>query len=144
MFWESQSSTFWFQLLWGLLDGVQHAVNFFQQVGLLVSAKELKNMAIYIYIYTYSPWGGAKGSWLYFMATILFCLAWLLSFVHVLFSLLWLNLLYGTQGKPRRLKLFYKQEVGSTRHLSPGRAYRILVFHHDQPQNCLFNNSMFI
>ena len=51
MFWESQSSTFWFQLLWGLLDGVQHAVNFFQQVGLLVSAKELKNMAIYIYIY---------------------------------------------------------------------------------------------
>lgn len=48
MFWESQSSTFWFQLLWGLLDCVQHAVNFFQQVGLLVSAKELKNMAIYI------------------------------------------------------------------------------------------------
>ena len=39
MFQESQSSIFWFQLVWG-----QHAVNFVYLVGVLVSAKQLKNV----------------------------------------------------------------------------------------------------
>ena len=33
MFWESQLSTFWFQLVWGLCAGGQHAVNFLHLVG---------------------------------------------------------------------------------------------------------------
>ena len=45
MFCESQSSTFWFQLVWGLCAGGQHAVNFLCLVGILVSEKELKDMA---------------------------------------------------------------------------------------------------
>lgn len=40
MFQESQSSIFWFQLVWG-----QHAVNFVYLVGVLVSAKQHKDMA---------------------------------------------------------------------------------------------------
>ena len=60
----------------------------------------------------YSPWGGTKSHWLCLMANLLlFCFAWLfLSFF--IFSLLWLNLLFGTWGRPRRLKFFYRQEVG--------------------------------
>ena len=45
MFQESQSSTFWFQPVWGLHAGGEHAVNFFHMVGVLVSAKQLKDMA---------------------------------------------------------------------------------------------------
>ena len=40
MFWESQLSTFWFQLAWCLPTGSQHAVSFFHLVGVLVSAKQ--------------------------------------------------------------------------------------------------------
>ena len=36
---ESQSSIFWFQPVWGLHAGGQHAVNFFQVVGVLASGK---------------------------------------------------------------------------------------------------------
>ena len=52
MFQESQSSAFWFQLVWGLRAGGQHASNFFHLVGVLVSAKQHKGMAQDI---TYSP-----------------------------------------------------------------------------------------
>ena len=45
MFQESQSSTFWFQPVWGLRAGGQHAVNLFYLVRVLVSAKQLKDMA---------------------------------------------------------------------------------------------------
>ena len=45
MLWESQSSTFWFQPAWGLRAGDQHAVNFLHLVRVLVSAKQLKDMA---------------------------------------------------------------------------------------------------
>ena len=55
------------------------ALNFFHLVHALVSAKQLKDMAQDI---IYSPWGGTKGPWLCFMAKLLlFCLAWLFSFV---------------------------------------------------------------
>ena len=38
---ESASSTFWFQLVWGLRAGGQHAGNFSHLLGLSVSAKQL-------------------------------------------------------------------------------------------------------
>ena len=45
MFQESQSSDFWFQLVWDLCAGDQHVVNFFHLLGVLVSAEQLKDMA---------------------------------------------------------------------------------------------------
>ena len=39
---------------------------------------------------------------------LLFCLA---CFLHCALSLFWLNLLFGTQGRPGRLKFFYRQEA---------------------------------
>lgn len=42
---ESQSSAFRFQPVWGLRAGGQHAANFFHLVGVVVSAKQLKNMS---------------------------------------------------------------------------------------------------
>ena len=61
---------------------------------------------------TYSPWEGAQYPWLCFMTKLLwFCL--LDCFLcFCIFSLLWSNLLFRIQGRSRRLKLFYKQEVG--------------------------------
>ena len=79
MFQGSQTPTFWFHLAWGLCAGGQHSVNFLHLVGVLVSAKQLKDMAQDI---IYGPWEGTKGPWLCFMAKLLlFCLAWLLSFI---------------------------------------------------------------
>ena len=40
--WESVSSTFWFQLVWGLRVCGQHAVNFFHLVGASAPAKQLQ------------------------------------------------------------------------------------------------------
>ena len=93
--WESASSTFWFQLVWGLCACGQHTVSFFLLVGVPVSAKQLKGRGSEYYLY--SPWR-TKGLWLCFIAKVLlFCLA-LLFFPHVLTSLmksvLWLKLLY--------------------------------------------------
>ena len=45
MFLESLSSTFWFQPIWGLCTGGQHIVSFFYLMGVLISAKQLKDMA---------------------------------------------------------------------------------------------------
>ena len=54
-------------------------VNFFYKVGVLVSTKQLKDMAQDI---IYSPWGGTKGTWLCFKAKLLlFFPAWLFFFV---------------------------------------------------------------
>ena len=39
--WESTSSTFWFQLIWGLHAHGQHTVNFFHLLRVSVSAKQL-------------------------------------------------------------------------------------------------------
>ena len=44
------------------------------------------------------------------MIITLFCLTVFLCFC--IFSLLSLNLFFGTQGRPRRLNVFYKQEAG--------------------------------
>ena len=43
MLWESLSSDLWFQLDWGLQAGGQQAVNLFHLVGVLLSAKQLKD-----------------------------------------------------------------------------------------------------
>ena len=60
---------------------------------------------------------------------LLFCLAWLfLSFC--LFSLLWLSLLFGTQGRLRRLKFFYKHEAWHNKGLELSvseRPHRVLL-----------------
>lgn len=40
--WESTSSAFWFQLVWGLCACGQHTVGLFHMLGVLVSAKQLK------------------------------------------------------------------------------------------------------
>ena len=126
--WESTPSTFCFLLIWGWHAGGQHIVNFFLLVQVLVSAKQLKDMTQNIVC---SSWGGTKGPWLCFIDKLLFCLTCL---CFCIFSLLWLNLLFGSWGIPRRLKLFYKQEAGDTRDLSLGRPHRVLLG---------FNNSSF-
>ena len=61
----------------------------------------------------YSLWGGTKCSLLCLMAKVLlFCLAWLFSFVSAFSHILLFNLFFVTWGSPRRLKIFYKQEAG--------------------------------
>ena len=52
--WESASSTFWFQPVWGLRACEQHTVNFSHLVGVSVSAEQLKDIVVCI------PWGGAR------------------------------------------------------------------------------------
>ena len=71
----------------GLHAGGQHTVNFFCLLGVLVSAKQLKDMAQDIIC---SPWGEIKDPWLCFMAKLLlFCLAWLIVlFCFCIFSVL--------------------------------------------------------
>ena len=47
--WESASSTFWFQPVWGLLlVGRQHTVNFSHLVRVSVPAKQLKDTVMRI------------------------------------------------------------------------------------------------
>ena len=52
--WESASSTFWFQLVLDLHTCVQHTVNFSHLVGVLESAKQLKDIVMCI------PWWGTR------------------------------------------------------------------------------------
>ena len=79
VFWESTSSTLWFQPVWALQADHQHAINFFHLMGVSVSATQLKDMAQDI---NCSLWGGTKETLLCFMAKLLgFCLAWLFFFV---------------------------------------------------------------
>ena len=86
LFWESQSSAFWFQPVWSLHACGQHAVNFLCLVEVSVSAKQLKDMAQVI---IYSPWGGAKTPWLCLMAKVLlFCLDYFPLFLCFLTSLI--------------------------------------------------------
>ena len=108
--WESASSTLWFQLVQGLCAGGQCAVNFFHLRGVSESEKQLKNMAQNI---IYSLWRRTKGPWFYLTAKqLLFCLAWLFSFVSAFSSFLWLSLFFGTEGRPRGLTIFNKQKAG--------------------------------
>ena len=93
----SGSSAFWFLLVWGRLGGGEHAANFFHLVGVLVFAKQLRDMAQGI---VYSPWGRTKGSQSSLMVkfVILSCLIPFLCFC--IFKFLWLYLLFGTWGTP--------------------------------------------
>ena len=97
-------------MVWGLCAGAQHAVNFLYLGRGLASAKQLKVMAQDV---IYSPWGGAKGPWLCFMAKLLFCLAWPLSFFLHFFTPL-IKFALWNLGSLGRLKLFYKQELEDT------------------------------
>ena len=73
----------------------------------LISAKQLKDRTQNI---LYSPWQGTKNPPLCFMPKLVSsCLTWLFYFI---FSLSWLNFLFGTQGRPRSLQNFCKQEAG--------------------------------
>ena len=44
--WESASSTFWFQLVWGLVLQGSTAVNFSHLVGVSVSAEHLRDIVM--------------------------------------------------------------------------------------------------
>ena len=72
VFQEVTSSSFWFQVAWGLGTDGQHAVSFFYLEKILVSAKQPKGMAQDI---TQTPRRGIKGLGLGIMAELLFCLA---------------------------------------------------------------------
>ena len=102
---EFQLSVFRLQTVWGPSACGQHAVNFFHLVGVLMSAKQLKDMTQNI---IYSPRGGTKCPWLCSWLNYYY-FVWQFSFVS---AFLWLSLLFGTQERPRRLQLFYKQEAG--------------------------------
>ena len=52
--WESASSTFWFQPVWGVCACGQHVVNFSHLVEVSVSVKQLKDNVMCI------PWGGTR------------------------------------------------------------------------------------
>lgn len=79
--------------------------------------KPYKNVAPDI---TYSPWGGKKSPWFCFMVKLLTIFSFLTAFLCFCpFSFLWLNVLLGTQGRPRRPKLFCLHEE---RHTEGGRS----------------------
>ena len=90
-----------------------------------VSSKKPKYIHHIIYNIIVPPLG-TKHSWLCFMAEVfLFCLA-LTTFPCVyIFSLFWLNVLLGSQGRLRWLRLFYKW--GMRMGLILGRPCRVLL-----------------
>ena len=115
---KSASSTFWFQLVWGLRAYGQHTVNFFHLEGFQYLQNGSKDMV-------YSPWGRTKGPWLCLMVKVLlFCLAWLFFFLsafsHFLIKfILWLKVFYRQKasgghgwgsilGRPHMVLLGYK------------------------------------
>ena len=118
--WESMSST-WFQPILGLNACGQHTVNFSTWCRFSICRTAQNSI--------HSPWGGSKDPWLHLMTKLLLlCFALLFSFLSAL-SQLWLNVLFGTQGRPRRLKFFYGQEAsgGHERMSLPGRPHRVLL-----------------
>ena len=77
--WVSASSASWFPPVRGLWACGQLTVNFFHPVGAPVSADTSEDTAQNTVC---SPWGGTKGPWLCRRAKLLlFCLAWLSSFL---------------------------------------------------------------
>ena len=96
-------------------------------MGVSVSAKYLKDMAQDI---IFGP--GEKELKMFGLTAklLLFCLAWLFSFVSAFSHFLLLNLFFGTQGKLRRLKFFYKHEAWHRKGLelsAPERPHRVLL-----------------
>lgn len=96
-FGESASPTSWFQPVCGLWACRLHSVNSSHLAGVLVSAKQLEDMAQDI---IYSFWGGTWGSWLCSAAKLLlFYLAWLFFFFLYFLSSL-IKFAFWTLGKP--------------------------------------------
>ena len=102
---ESTSSTFWFQLVWGLHVHGHHAVNSFHLMGVLISVKQLKNVCQVLSFMFFRE--ELKILWLYCMADLLFkllpvLLTQLLSFVihvHILATInSWTTLLWPTEA----------------------------------------------
>ena len=90
VFQESQLSVLWLQQVWGLHAGGQHAVSFLHLVRVLVSAKQLKNIAQGM---IYSSKRGTNGlnfiSWLnHYYLVFLDWFPLLLHFFFFFFSLL--------------------------------------------------------
>ena len=82
-------------------------VSAFYLVVVLLPTKQLRDMAQDI---IFSPRGRTEAPWFCFRAKVLLFLPCLTSFL--ILSLLLLNLLFRARGRPRRIKLFYKQKVG--------------------------------
>ena len=116
--WESASSTFWFQPVWGLHADGQHTANFSHLVGgfISVSAKQLKDTVLCI------PWGGTRTltqgctivSWLLLPCLCIPSLPWL--------EAVWTCPLELREGLGDWMKpMFCSQEMGDTeRILCPG------------------------
>ena len=74
--WESASSAFWFQPVWGL-EFLGSIGSFFHLVGFQYLQNSSKDTARNI---IYGPWRGTKGPWLYLTVRVLFCLGGLFFF----------------------------------------------------------------
>lgn len=74
--------------------------------------------------------------WLKYYFVLLGCFPCSCTFSSLIKFAIW------NSGKAYKAKAFLQTRGGSTRGLSPGRAYKVLLLsHHDCPQNCLFNTS---
>ena len=119
--WESTSSTFWFQPVWGLqcfFWGQLTPSTWRRFQDLQNSSKDMAQNIIY------SPWGGTKGPWLCGMAKVLlFCLAWLFSFFSAFLTSLIKFILW--------LIFLYKQKAGGGHGWGSilGRPHRVLLGH---------------
>ena len=118
-FQESSSSTFWFQPVSGLRACCHHVVTILHLAGGLVSAKQLKNMH-QIVIYNLSEGTRIPVSILplNYCSNCHYCF-YLTAFPFFLYSLTslvsnYLNLFFGAQGRPRKLKSFsmYRKQGG--------------------------------
>ena len=130
IFQESASSAFWFQTIWSLPACGQHAVNFIHVVKVLLYAKQLKNMAQNI---IYKPWGGTKDLWFCFMAKVLlFCLAWLFSFLSPLSHPL-IKFALWNSGKAWEVKAFLETRDRRHRSSTPSKAPQCPAQFHQFP-----------
>lgn len=124
--WEYHWSIFCLQSVWGLCVGDQHAVSIFPLVGVM-SEKLLKDMAI-------APEEELK---------VLDLASWLIHFYYfvlfdcfsLFFPLLWLNLVFGTWGSSKRLRLFEVRDMDGGWFLSPERLHVVqLGFMHTKQE----------
>ena len=125
MFQESQSSTFWFQPVWGPHACVQPEVTILHLGGGISSHRRAQRCVSDCYVYPFTMNQDPAPSLHYCFLTA-FPL-----FLYSLTSLITscLNLPFGTQGRSRRLKPFsYKQAMGDTkRPWYLGGPYRVLL-----------------
>ena len=136
MFQETQSSAFWFQPVWGLHSGDQHAVNFLH----LVNGFNLcqKNSRICLRILSPVLEEEVEGSdfvlWLgYQHCVFLDCFSLFLNFLTSL-----IKLFFGTWGRSRRPKFFCEQEAEDTGRDGPvpGKALQSPAQFQDKIWNC--------